>query len=240
VSLSPSSDLGAEDHEDHDASATTVRGPETSQTFSRGLSVLSALAQSPRERTASELARALGLPRPVLYRLLATLVAHGLVRRGPQGGYVVSLGVLELGRHVLPALRTDAHDVLRRLAEETGAAAHLAVADGEESVAVAVVEPRTGDYHLAYRVGSRLPVTQGALGRAILASREGRSELCTSSGEVFPGTSGAALPVRGLGTPAAVGVVAPRDLDLGIVGAALRDAATRLSASMAVDERAGH
>ncbi len=170
-----------------------VKGPETSQTLSRGLRVLETLAETSEEQTASELSRAVGLPRPVLYRLLATMVAHRLVRRGPQGGYVVALGVLELGRNVLPALGMDAHAVLRQLAEESGAAAHLAVAEGEESVAVAVVEPRSATYHLAYRVGSRLPVSQGALGRAILAGRDGRSELCTSTGEVIPGTSGAAL-----------------------------------------------
>ena len=211
-----------------------VKGPETSQTLSRGLRVLETLAETSEEQTASELSRAVGLPRPVLYRLLATMVAHRLVRRGPQGGYVVALGVLELGRHVLPALGMDAHAVLRQLAEESGAAAHLAVAEGEESVAVAVVEPRSATYHLAYRVGSRLPVSQGALGRAILAGRDGRSELCTSTGEVIPGTSGAALPVLGLGTAAAVGVVAPQELDLSVVGPALQAAAARLAAYMSV------
>ncbi|HEU4997911.1 MAG TPA: helix-turn-helix domain-containing protein [Lapillicoccus sp.] len=211
-----------------------LSGPETSQTLSRGLRVLETLAETAEERTPSELARVVGLPRPVLYRLLATLEAHRLVRRGPAGGYVVALGALELGRNALPALGMDAHAVLRRLAEETGAAAHLAVAEGDESVAVAVVEPRTATYHLAYRVGSRLPVTQGALGRAILAARLDRSELCTSSGEVIPGTSGAALPVLGLGLAAAVGVVAPHDLDLAVVAPALEAAAGRLSAYMSV------
>lgn len=212
-----------------DPSPPRAAGPETSQTLSRGLSLLETLAGSPREQTASELARTLGLPRPVVYRLLATLVAHRLVRRGPSGGFVVALGVLELSRHVLPALGVDAQGVLRRLAEETGAAAHLAVAEGEESVAVAVAEPRSAAYSLAYRVGSRLPVTQGALGHAIQAAREGRADLCTSQGEVIPGTSGAAVPVPGLGAPAALGVVAPHDLDLEVVGAALRRAAVRLT-----------
>ena len=136
-----------------------VKRPETSQTLSRGLRVLETLAETSEEQTASELSRAVGLPRPVLYRLLATMVAHRLVRRGPQGGYVVALGVLELGRHVLPALGMDAHAVLRQLAEESGAAAHLAVAEGEESVAVAVVEPRSATYHwpTGWAPGSRSP-----------------------------------------------------------------------------------
>ncbi|GLY88870.1 IclR family transcriptional regulator [Actinoallomurus iriomotensis] len=205
-----------------------TRRVETSLTLSRGLSLLELLAGSPEGRTLTELAGELGLSRPAVYRLVATLIDHHLVRRTRDGTFSVALGVLALTRHVLPALGEASREVLQRLAEETGATAHLAVAEGAESVAVAVVEPRTADFHLAYRVGSRLPVEQGALGRAILAGRQGRFEVLSSTGEIIPGATGVAVPLIGLGSPAALGVVAPHPLDVDAVSPALVDAAQRL------------
>jgi DNA-binding IclR family transcriptional regulator len=41
------------------------------------------------------------------------------------------------------------------------------VADGDEALALAVVEPTWTDFHVAYRVGARHPLSQGAAGKAI-------------------------------------------------------------------------
>src|SRR5919112_460894 len=74
---------------------------------------------------------------------------------------------LDRGLRVLPLLRDQALPVLRSLAEAVGATAHLTVADGDEALALAVVEPTWTDFHVAYRVGARHPLTQGAAGKAI-------------------------------------------------------------------------
>ena len=73
--------------------------------------------------------------------------------------------VLERARRVQPELRAAAHPPLRALAEQVGATAHLTVVDGDEALAVAVVEPSWTEYHVAYRVGSRHPLDR-ALGGA--------------------------------------------------------------------------
>lgn len=206
--------------------------PDTAQTLSRGLQVLKLIAAHPQGRTLGQLATDLGLGRTIVHRLVNTLVAHGFVRRGDDGALTVGLGVLALVRNVHPALGERSRDLLQRLAEATGATAHLAVADGPESVAVAVIEPRSTPYHIAYRVGSRLPVERGALGRAILAARAGRREVMISAGEIIPGATGIAASVVGIGIPAAIGVVAAHDLDMDAVGPLVWAAAGELADSV--------
>ncbi|WP_182524270.1 IclR family transcriptional regulator [Nocardioides dongkuii] len=190
---------------------------ETSQTLDRGLRVLEVLSDAPGGLTVTELAGRLGVNRTVVYRLVSTLEQHALVRKDARGRLHVGLGVLHLASAVQPALRDVAVPVLRRLAEEVGCTAHLTVADGEEALALAVVEPSWTDYHVSYRVGSRHPLGQGAAGKAILAGRdrgrEGPAYVATT-GELQPGARGVAAPMRGLrGFEASVGIVTLGDLD---------------------------
>ena len=144
---------------------------ETAQTLDRGLQVLRALADAPGGLTVTELAAGLGVNRTVVYRLVTTLERRGLVRRDGRGRLHVGLGILHLAAAVHPVLRDLALPVLRELAEEVGATAHLTVAEGDEALALAVVEPSWTDFHVAYRVGARHPLTRGAAGKAILLGR---------------------------------------------------------------------
>nr|WP_228561292.1 helix-turn-helix domain-containing protein [Catenulispora pinisilvae] len=155
--------------------------PETSQTLDRGIRVLSALADATAGLTVAQLAERVGAPRTAGYRLVATLEAHGLARRDPDGRVHLGVGVLRLAARVHPLLREAATPPLRRLAEEVGATAHLTVAEGPDALAIAVVEPTWTDYHVGYRVGSRHRLAQGAAGKAILLGRS-VSGLVFSSG----------------------------------------------------------
>ena len=67
---------------------------ETSQTLDRGLRVLKLLADTDHGLTVTELSHKLGVNRTVVYRLLATLEQHALVRRDLGGRARVGLGVL--------------------------------------------------------------------------------------------------------------------------------------------------
>ncbi|MDX3077299.1 IclR family transcriptional regulator [Streptomyces sp. NPDC088354] len=192
---------------------------ETSQTLDRGLRVLKLLADTDHGLTVTELATKLGVNRTVVYRLLATLEQHSLVRRDLGGRARVGLGVLRLAHQVHPLLREAALPALRSLAEDIGATAHLTLVDGTEALAVAVVEPSWTDYHVAYRTGFRHSLDRGAAGRAILAGRstqpyepdprcaEGPGYVLTH-GELEAGASGAAAPLVGVpGIEGSVGVV---------------------------------
>ncbi len=66
---------------------------ETSQTLDRGLRVLKLLADTDHGLTVTELSTKLGVNRTVVYRLLATLEQHCLVRRDLGGRARVGLGV---------------------------------------------------------------------------------------------------------------------------------------------------
>ena len=209
---------------------------ETSQTLDRGLRVLRVLAESPEGLTVTELSGRLQVNRTVVYRLISTLEQHGLVRRDARSRLFVGLGVLHLASAVQPLLRDLAMPVLRSLAETLGSTAHLTVADGDEALALAVVEPTWTDFHVAYRSGARHRLDQGAAGRAILAGRAGRSGVVSTDGELQAGAHGLAVPlsVRAGATTvaveASVGVVSLEPLDLDSVGPRLERAAEALRA----------
>jgi len=213
---------------------------ETAQTLDRGLRLLQFVADAPGGLTITEAAHRLGVGRAVVYRLAATLVGHGMIRRDAAGQLRIGPGVLQLARRAQPLIADAALPALRRLAEQVGATAHLTVADSGEAVALAVVEPSWTQFHVAYRAGSRHPLDRGAAGRAILAGRaeplpsagpagpagpiapdspQGTVEWIESAGELQPGAYGIAAPVLGVpGLEASVGVVALAALDPELAG----------------------
>lgn len=212
---------------------------ETSQTLDRGLKVLKLLADTDHGLTVTELSLKLGVNRTVVYRLLATLEQHALVRRDLGGRARVGLGVLRLGRQVHPLVREAALPALRSLAEDIGATAHLTLVDGTEALAVAVVEPSWTDYHVAYRAGFRHPLDRGAAGRAILSARQKTARpadepgYTLTHGELEAGASGAAAPLLGVtGVEGSVGVVMLADAVPERVGPRVVDAAREVAEAL--------
>lgn len=206
--------------------------PETSQTLDRGLQLLLLLAERDGGSTVTELAAALGVARPVVYRLVATLERRHFVTRTDGGRVRLGLGVLALATRVQPVLREVATPLLRALADEVGATAHLTLADGDEGLAVVVVEPQWTPFHVAYRVGTRHPLERGAAGRAILAVRQGRGDVASSDGELQQGAHGVSVGWRVGPLEGSVGVVALSPLDAVTVGAVVRRTATALAARL--------
>jgi DNA-binding transcriptional ArsR family regulator len=88
-----------------------------SQTLSRGLAVLELLAAEGKALTAQQIATALGLSRPVVYRLLRTLAQHHLLST-------------EAGDEVVYALAAEAGSPRWRCARGRACAGHLATARG--------------------------------------------------------------------------------------------------------------
>jgi IclR helix-turn-helix domain len=205
---------------------------ESSLTLERGLALLQAVADSDTGAPSiSDLATAIGASRAAVYRLLVPLQARGLVLR--DGSKVrLGLGVLQLAAKVVPQLRMAATPVLRELAEGVGATAHLTVAEGHEAQAVAVVEPSWTTYHVAYRVGTRHPVSRGAGGRAMTLPPGGPAWV-DSTGELQPGAYGVAAPVRGVpGLRASVGVISMEPLDHEVVGPLVVAAASAVAEAL--------
>lgn len=208
------------------------RVPETAQTLDRGLQVLQLLGRAAASGglTITALATELGVSRAIVYRLVATLQARDFVTRAQDGRVRLGLGVTRLQLAVRPMLAEAARPVLHELADQIGATAHLAVAEGEHALALVVVEPTWTDFHVSYRVGSRHPLTRGAAGRAILEARAGGAGPVLTSGELQQGAHGLAAPVLGVpGLEASVGVVAMEVLGGDQHTAAVLDAAARVA-----------
>ncbi|HEY2792026.1 MAG TPA: helix-turn-helix domain-containing protein [Micromonosporaceae bacterium] len=192
---------------------------ETAQTLDRGLRLLLLVADAPSGMSVTEAADHLGVGRAVVYRLVATLAEHHMIRRDAGGRLRLGAGVLHLAGRAQPLIADAARPVLRRLAESVGATTHLTVADGTEAVALAVVEPSWTAFHVAYRTGSRHPLERGAGGRAIAAGRRNEAGWQTSEGELEAGAYGLAAPVLGVdGLDACVGVIALSPLDGAAIG----------------------
>lgn len=197
------------------ASASEPIGRETAQTLDRGLQLLQVLGSPGAQAglTVTELAERLGVGRTVVYRLVSTLAARDFVTRSADGRVRLGLAMTRLALAVRPVIIDLARPVLRRLAEQRGATAHLTVAEGDDALAVLVVEPSWTDFHVAYRVGSRHPLDQGAAGRAILAGRRGSADAVATHDELQVGAHGVAAPVLGVpGLEASVGLVAMQPL----------------------------
>lgn len=216
--------------------AESVPRAESSQTLGRGIRVLEVLAEGGESAglTITELAARLGVGRPVVYRLVGTLEHHHLVGRSADGRVRLALGLRRLASGVTPVVRSEARPVLRELADEVGATAHLTIAEGDEALALVVVEPSWTDFHVAYRSGTRHRLDQGAAGRAILAGRAGRAGVVSTDGELQTGAHGLAVPLSvgtepaSVGVEASVGVVSLEPLDLRSVGPRLERAADAL------------
>jgi len=129
-----------------------------SQTLSRGLQVLEVLAETGQPMTVQQIAKRVGLKRPIVYRLLKTLERHQLLSSFTRDGYFeLGLGLLSLTRNVKRDLRQAAFPVIRDLAEEMGTTAVLGLRDGDEIVYVLTVEAELARMAVRSREGTRRP-----------------------------------------------------------------------------------
>ena len=237
-------------------SATSAKPTNTLQTLDRGLQALTVVSQHERGISIADLAAALEVDRAIAYRLVTTLESRGLIARADRGRVRLGAGLLVLAARFEPQLRTLATPLLRQLAETTHAAAFLSVPAGDDCIPILVIEPEGTLLRVAYRVGSRHPLTRGAAGIAILAGRPSsprdaesvrvaRRDGCSvTRGELQRGAVGIASPVHApgrevmrqgsaaSGLEASIGVVAFDDLDITLVKDLVMESARRLAAAV--------
>src|SRR5204863_128073 len=92
------------------------------------------LALSLAGMTVTALAASLQMSRTAAYRLLGTLESRGYVGRLPDARVRLGYAVTRLAAAVAPLVRAAATPVLRRLADEVGATAHLTLVDGDAAL----------------------------------------------------------------------------------------------------------
>ena len=179
-----------------------------SQTLARGLHALRLVATAPEPVSIAQVAQELGVHRTIAYRVLATLDTFRYLHRLPDGRYVAGNGLAGLAHNVETQLREVAHPILRDLAARIAATVALYVAEGDEAVCLAVVEPTAAEVRISFRPGGRQPLDHGSAGhalRAVMPPKPGEPEAATgarkrgyalSHGEVEPGTYSAAVPLH--------------------------------------------
>ena len=178
-----------------------------SQTLARGLRALQLVAAAKGGLTIQQVADRIGVHRTIAYRVLSTLAQYRLVAKGEDGRFRTAAGLATLGASFDNNIRELSLPILRGLADEVGTTVSLLVAEGDQQVAIAVIEPTQVSYQLSFHEGSCYPLDRGAAGIALLASmpaRPGERELVTRTreqgwvithGEIEPGTYGLAVPV---------------------------------------------
>lgn len=144
----------------------------------RVLRVLGCFTEDEPAVTAAVLGERTGLASSTLHRLLATLVAEGLLTRGPGHTYAIGSRLWELGElsPLSLRLRETALPHLVRLYEATGENVHLAVLDGAtpETSSALFVGRLTGRQSIPTlsRMGGRNPLHVTGVGKALLATRD--------------------------------------------------------------------
>jgi DNA-binding IclR family transcriptional regulator len=137
----------------------------------RAFRVLDALAEAEVELGTNEIARRTGINASSASRLLATLVAGGLVEHVPDSGrYRLGLRLLQLGNIVLARLdlRQLARPHLQALVDRTGETATLSAPGDRDAVTVDFVQSPSSVQGVA-RLGRPSIVHATATGKVLLA-----------------------------------------------------------------------
>jgi IclR family acetate operon transcriptional repressor len=142
------------------------------QSLTRGLNILEALARAEGGLTLTDVAQRVSLPTSTAHRLLATLEKMGYVyQSGELGRWYVGLQAFAVGTSFLASrdFVAQSHPYMRRLMEQSGETANLAILDGTEAVFIDQVQCREM-MRTIVKLGSRVPLHASGVGKAIFAS----------------------------------------------------------------------
>jgi len=142
------------------------------QSLTRGLSILDAVAETEGGLTLTDLAHRVQLPASTAHRLLSTLQRMGYVyQAGDLGLWYIGLQAFTVGSTFLANrdFVAQSHSYMRRLMEQAGETANLAILDGTEAVFIAQVQCHEMMRTLV-KLGSRVPLHASGVGKAIFAA----------------------------------------------------------------------
>lgn len=143
----------------------------TIQSVDRALKILDILSTRKEGYGVTELSVKLPLNKTSVYRMLTTLVQHGLVEQDPETArYKMGYKVLEWSSRLLDSLdlRTEAKPYLRELEQLTNEVIHLVIYDRGEVVYIEKLEGNE-TLRMHSKVGNRAPMHCTGVGKVILA-----------------------------------------------------------------------
>lgn len=143
----------------------------------RAMRVMEVIASSPVPPQLAEVCKAVGLPKPTVFRILATLELAGLVGREPGSKrYHCGPRLNALAGEVLlnSPVRAARHAILEELVEQTGETCNLTIPNGSSVMYLDRVET-AWPLRIALAAGSRVPLHASASGKLFLAHMQKRS-----------------------------------------------------------------
>lgn len=143
---------------------------EVSQTFAKGLAVLTAFDGAHRDMTVAEIAARVGYSRAATRRLVRTLEILGYLAVERQR-YQLTPRVLRLAHGFLDSrqIGPTVAPVLRQVSVEIGEPVSFAMRDDDAAIYVAHAPSDMRMVTVGQTVGSRVPLLVSSIGRAILA-----------------------------------------------------------------------
>lgn len=141
------------------------------QSVQRSFALLEKLVACPNGAAIKDLAAQMHLAKSTVHRLLANLAALGYVSQVAETGhYRATLKLFEVGSQVVGQIDVVslARPHLNALAAQVGETVHLVVRDGCD--AVYVFKADSGAMRMSSRLGSRMPLYNTGVGKAILAA----------------------------------------------------------------------
>lgn len=145
--------------------------PDPSSAALRAFAVLETVVRADRPIAMTEIVDAHGLPKPTVFRLLATLEEAGLVTREPADKcYSAGPRLAQLGLAILTnqSVRRERRAILQRVSDETGETCNLTMVDGIDVVYVDRVESQL-PLRVELKPGSRVPLHCSASGKLFLS-----------------------------------------------------------------------
>lgn len=152
--------------------AVHSRDKPASSALARGLQLLQAFTPMHPELSGRELMNRTGLPKPTLFRLLATLCDAGLLRHDNlRGRFMPAPGMARLAAPLLACVRIRqlAFGPMQALAEQLQAQVSLALGCGLDLVFIELAQSRDC-FTVRPAMGSHISLSRTASGRAYLAS----------------------------------------------------------------------
>lgn len=217
------------------------------QSLERGLAVIRSFSADQPRQTLADAARATGLTRATVRRLLLTLVELGYVRTDGKF-YELTPQVLDIGYSFVSSLNvTDiAQPYLEAFSENVHESSSVSVLDDTDIVYVARV-PTKRIMTVAIGLGSRFPAFQTSMGRVLLAEldddevREIYSRSNRSATTEFTVGDAAALVERLAQVRSEGYALVDQELEIGVrsVAAPLRNAAGDAIAAINVSTHVG-
>jgi IclR family pca regulon transcriptional regulator len=140
------------------------------EALAKGLRILSLFSEQRPTWRVSDIAPAVGMPLPTVYRVVMTLTAEGYLDHLPNGDYRPGVRVLTLGTAALRSLDLVelATPRLQRLSTATGETVNLAVLTADQ--VLYLIRLRNSDLVTAnIQVGSTLPAVHTSIGKLLLA-----------------------------------------------------------------------